>query len=259
MTPAARSPSSRRAGSRRERRAAPAPPPRRTGRGARAHAPELAPRRRAAARRDRRARSSWRSCCSPKAAPRRHTAREPRQRNDAPPTRRHGGPHSRPALRARARRRRGARPSARVAILSEGGKRAFYIAAEHLPPTQGTASSTTIWLYNSPTSNERAERSARRSASNGQLAGGALLPTNAAEYHELLLTRETSATSDASRPGRAARPASASAAEREQLAGVHDPGRVELALDRRQRARAPARRSRAPSRAGGRARRRGGG
>jgi hypothetical protein len=27
--------------------------------------------------------------------------------------------------------------------------------------------------------------------SNGKLAGGALLPSNAAEYHEILITRET--------------------------------------------------------------------
>jgi hypothetical protein len=75
-----------------------------------------------------------------------------------------------------------------VEILSEGGKRAFYMAAEHLPPSRGFYYA--IWLYNSPSSFEPLSRSPAVT-SNERLAGGALLPSNAANYHEMLVTRET--------------------------------------------------------------------
>lgn len=75
-----------------------------------------------------------------------------------------------------------------VNILSEGTKRAFYMAAEHLPPSRGFYYA--IWLYNSPTTFEPLSRGPTVS-SNGRLAGGALLPSNAGNYHEMLLTRET--------------------------------------------------------------------
>jgi hypothetical protein len=77
---------------------------------------------------------------------------------------------------------------AAVEILTEGGKRAFYMAAEHLPPSKGFYYG--IWLYNSPTSAEQLSRSPTV-GSNERLAGGALLPANAGNYHEMLLTRET--------------------------------------------------------------------
>lgn len=83
-----------------------------------------------------------------------------------------------------------------VAILSEAGKRAFYIAAEHLPPSKGFYYA--IWLYNSPTSSEALSRSPAVGSSE-RLTGGALLPANAGEYREMLLTRETS--SKPARPG----------------------------------------------------------
>jgi hypothetical protein len=75
-----------------------------------------------------------------------------------------------------------------VAILSEAGKRAFYIAAENLPPSKGFYYA--IWLYNSPTSSEALSKSPAV-GSNKRLTGGALLPANSVEYHEMLLTRET--------------------------------------------------------------------
>jgi hypothetical protein len=78
---------------------------------------------------------------------------------------------------------------AAVEILTEGGKRAFYMAAEHLPPSKGFYYG--IWLYNSPTSAEQLSRSPTV-GSNERIAGGALLPANAGNYHEMLLTRETS-------------------------------------------------------------------
>jgi hypothetical protein len=81
-------------------------------------------------------------------------------------------------------------------VLSEGSKRAFYIAAEHLPPSKGFFYA--VWLYNSPTSSAALGKIPPVS-SNGQAQGGALLPANAGEYHEMLLTRETN--EHASKPG----------------------------------------------------------
>jgi hypothetical protein len=81
-------------------------------------------------------------------------------------------------------------------VLSEGSKRAFYIAAEHLPPSNGFFYA--VWLYNSPTSSVALGKIPPVS-SNGQAQGGALLPANAGEYHEMLLTRETD--EHASKPG----------------------------------------------------------
>jgi hypothetical protein len=76
-----------------------------------------------------------------------------------------------------------------VEILAEGTQHAFYLAAEHLPPTKGFFYA--VWLYNSPTSSEAISKSPAV-GSDGRLQGGALLPSNAADYHQILLTRETS-------------------------------------------------------------------
>ena len=76
-----------------------------------------------------------------------------------------------------------------VDVLQEGSKRAFYIAAEHLPPTHGFFYA--IWLYNSPTSHQALSRAPAVGA-NRRLEGGALLPSSAGDYHTILLTRETS-------------------------------------------------------------------
>jgi hypothetical protein len=78
-----------------------------------------------------------------------------------------------------------------VAILSEDGKHAFYISAEHLPPSKGFFYA--VWLYNSATSNRGLGR-APSVGSNGRLEGGLLLPSSASKYHEMLLTKETSTT-----------------------------------------------------------------
>jgi len=83
-----------------------------------------------------------------------------------------------------------------VELLSEGGKHAFYLAAEHLPPSKGFFYA--VWLYNSPSSHEALSKSPPV-GSKGTLQGGALLPTNANQFHEILLTRETS--SRPSHPG----------------------------------------------------------
>ena len=76
-----------------------------------------------------------------------------------------------------------------VEVLAEGSQRAFYMAAEHLPPSSGF--SYVIWLYNSPTSAEAISKAPAVGA-NGRLQGGALLPANAGDYHHILLTHETS-------------------------------------------------------------------
>jgi hypothetical protein len=73
-------------------------------------------------------------------------------------------------------------------VLSEGSQYAFYLAAEHLPPSKGFFYA--IWLYNSPTSFEALSR-APNVAANGNVQGGALLPKDAAKYHTMLVTRET--------------------------------------------------------------------
>jgi hypothetical protein len=78
-----------------------------------------------------------------------------------------------------------------VEILAEGSQRAFYMAAEHLPPSQGF--SYVVWLYNSPSSAQAISK-APTVTSNGRMQGGALLPSNAGDYHKILLTRETSNT-----------------------------------------------------------------
>ena len=83
---------------------------------------------------------------------------------------------------------RGSRSVGLVDVLEESGKRAFYIAAENLPPSKGFFYA--IWLYNSPHHAEAVSKSPAVT-SNKKLAGGALLPSNAAAYHTMLLTRET--------------------------------------------------------------------
>ncbi|HEY2180048.1 MAG TPA: hypothetical protein VGH09_00065 [Solirubrobacteraceae bacterium] len=73
-------------------------------------------------------------------------------------------------------------------VLSEGSQYAFYLAAEHLPPSKGFFYA--VWLYNSPTSFEALSR-APNVAANGSVQGGALLPKDAAKFHTMLVTRET--------------------------------------------------------------------
>jgi hypothetical protein len=73
-------------------------------------------------------------------------------------------------------------------VLSEGSQYAFYLAAEHLPPSKGFFYA--VWLYNSPTSFKALSRVPNVGA-NGSVQGGALLPKDAGKYHTMLLTRET--------------------------------------------------------------------
>ena len=80
------------------------------------------------------------------------------------------------------------RSEGQVDVLTEGAKRAFYILAQHLPPTHGFFYA--LWLYNSVSSHEPLSRGPAVGAS-GRMEGGALLPANAGEFREILLTRET--------------------------------------------------------------------
>jgi hypothetical protein len=74
-------------------------------------------------------------------------------------------------------------------VVSESGKLAFVIAAEHLSPSHGFYYA--IWLYNSPTSALPLSKSPPVGSSE-RLEGAASLPANAGDYHQVLLTRETS-------------------------------------------------------------------
>ncbi len=75
-------------------------------------------------------------------------------------------------------------------VLSEGNKRAFYLAAEHLPPSKGQGFFYAVWLYNSPTSHKALSKSPPVGA-DGRMQGGALLPEDAGKYRRMLVTKET--------------------------------------------------------------------
>ena len=164
----------------------------------------------------------------------------------------------------RARRSRCTRPTRPatapgiVEVLSEGGKRAFYIAGRTPPAdTQGLLlRRLALQLADQRRAAEQEPRRSARATARRRRA--------AAEQRRQLPTRSCSRARPArARRTRAGRPARAVQPARlepvEQLAGVHDPGRVELGLHRRAAPRRRRRRSRAPSTARGRARPRGGG
>jgi Anti-sigma-K factor rskA/Sigma-70, region 4 len=81
-------------------------------------------------------------------------------------------------------------------VLSDGSRHAFYVAARGLPPSRGFFYA--VWLYNSPSSSAPLGR-APAVGSNGRLEGGGPLPSNAADYGRLIVTRETN--THARRPG----------------------------------------------------------
>jgi hypothetical protein len=84
-----------------------------------------------------------------------------------------------------------------VEVVSEKSKHAVYIAAEHLPqPPAG--SFYAVWLSNSPTSSTPLGKTPAV-GSDGRLQAGTLLPANAGDYKQILLTRETS--THAAQPG----------------------------------------------------------
>ncbi|HXC45938.1 MAG TPA: anti-sigma factor, partial [Solirubrobacteraceae bacterium] len=74
-------------------------------------------------------------------------------------------------------------------VLSEGSRRAFYITAQGLAPSNGFFYA--VWLYNSP-SNAKPLGRASSVGSNGQMQGGNPLPSDAGDYAKFIVTRETS-------------------------------------------------------------------
>jgi Anti-sigma-K factor rskA/Sigma-70, region 4 len=81
-------------------------------------------------------------------------------------------------------------------VFSEGSRRAFYVQAQGLPPTSGFFYA--VWLYNSPSNSTPLGRVSTANSS-GHVEGGNPLPTNAVNYHQVIITRETSTR--ATRPG----------------------------------------------------------
>jgi len=75
-----------------------------------------------------------------------------------------------------------------VDVVSDAGKTAFIIDAQHLPRAKGFYYA--IWLYNSPTSFQALSRSSHVGKSHA-LEGGSALPSDAGEFHQILLTKET--------------------------------------------------------------------
>jgi hypothetical protein len=74
-------------------------------------------------------------------------------------------------------------------VLSQGKRRAFYVTAHGLPPSQGFFYA--VWLYNSPSSSAPLGRSPTV-GSDGKLEGGGPLPSNARDYAKMIVSRETS-------------------------------------------------------------------
>jgi hypothetical protein len=74
-------------------------------------------------------------------------------------------------------------------VLSENKRHAFYVAARGLAASSGFFYA--VWLYNSPSSSAPLGR-APSVSSNGRMEGGGPLPSNAGQYHQLIITRETS-------------------------------------------------------------------
>lgn len=77
-----------------------------------------------------------------------------------------------------------------VEVLSQGSKRAFLVTAEHLPPNEN-GFFYAAWLYNSA-SDARVLGRAPNVGSNGQLQAVGSLPSDAAHFREMLITKETS-------------------------------------------------------------------
>jgi hypothetical protein len=74
-------------------------------------------------------------------------------------------------------------------VLSEGNRRAFYVAAQGLPPSSGFFYA--VWLYNSQSESTPLGK-APTVSSNGHMEGGGPLPSDADKYSKIIITRETS-------------------------------------------------------------------
>jgi hypothetical protein len=76
-----------------------------------------------------------------------------------------------------------------VYVLSEGSKRAFFIQAQHVAASKGFYYA--IWLYNSHTSALPLSKSPAVGSTHS-FAGGSALPSNAGDFREILVSKETS-------------------------------------------------------------------
>ena len=145
------------------------------------------------------------------------------------------GPPKTSALALHLARPEQARRSASSEVLSEGGKHAFYLAAEHLPPSHGFFYA--VWLYNSPTSAVALSKSPA-----GRLQPAPAGRRAAARQRRRVPRRCCSPARPANSPPipgpvvlRGAVQLADGRSERQQLARVHDPGGIELGLQRAQR------------------------
>jgi archaellin len=77
-----------------------------------------------------------------------------------------------------------------VYVLSEGSKTAFFIQAQHIPASNGFYYA--IWLYNSHTSAMPLSKSPAVGSTHS-FAGGSALPSNAGDFREIVVSKETSA------------------------------------------------------------------
>jgi hypothetical protein len=75
-------------------------------------------------------------------------------------------------------------------VLSESGRRAFYVAIQGLPQSP-SGSFYAVWLYTSPSRAAPLGRAPNVNSS-GRMEGGGPLPNNAGSYQQLIITRETS-------------------------------------------------------------------
>jgi hypothetical protein len=77
-----------------------------------------------------------------------------------------------------------------VYVLSEGSTLAYFIQVQHIPASKGFYYA--VWLYNSRKSSLPLSKSPEVGSTHA-FAGGSRLPSNAGEFHEILLTKETKA------------------------------------------------------------------
>jgi hypothetical protein len=80
-----------------------------------------------------------------------------------------------------------------VYVLSEGSTLAYFIQVQHIPASASKGFYYAVWLYNSASSSSLPLSKSPTVSSTHAFAGGSRLPSNAGEYNEILLTKETKA------------------------------------------------------------------
>ncbi|MBV9819291.1 MAG: hypothetical protein JOZ07_13235 [Solirubrobacterales bacterium] len=88
----------------------------------------------------------------------------------------------------------GAKASGIADVLREGNENGISIIAENVPPNTASPNySYVVWLYNSPTDARMLAVVSPGVGASGNLSSADTLPSGAAQYKELIVTRETSA------------------------------------------------------------------